>query len=124
MTAAQRATPEPFQESSIAPSPASSQNADMDRGQGRDFFASAAVRLAGLMARLAGWTPDIFWCATPAEAMMSLRGWLDGRDDRLNGTHALDALDVVPDPYGTPSYGSPKVNRTWLAHMMEQFPDG
>lgn len=30
-------------------------------------FAPGALRLAGLVPRLLGWTPDIFWNATPAE---------------------------------------------------------
>lgn len=32
-----------------------------------DSFAGAAVQLAGLSARLLGWTPETFWNATPAE---------------------------------------------------------
>lgn len=30
-------------------------------------FAECAVRLAGVAGALAGWPPDIFWRATPAE---------------------------------------------------------
>lgn len=32
-----------------------------------EFFAGGAVRLAGLVPRLLGWTPGEFWSATPAE---------------------------------------------------------
>jgi uncharacterized phage protein (TIGR02216 family) len=32
-----------------------------------DAFAGGAVRLAGLVPRLLGWTPGQFWSATPAE---------------------------------------------------------
>lgn len=35
-------------------------------------FARNAVKLAGLGARLLGWTPDTFWNATPAELAASL----------------------------------------------------
>lgn len=40
-------------------------------------FGPAALRLGGALARIAGWTPDIFWAATPAEAAMVLGGWSD-----------------------------------------------
>lgn len=30
-------------------------------------FAEGALRLAGAVPRLLGWTPDTFWNATPAE---------------------------------------------------------
>lgn len=30
-------------------------------------FSAVAVRLAGAVPRLLGWTPDAFWNATPAE---------------------------------------------------------
>jgi hypothetical protein len=32
-----------------------------------ECFADAAARLAGLVPRLLGWSPDAFWNATPAE---------------------------------------------------------
>lgn len=35
-------------------------------------FSGSAVRLAGLAARLLGWTPDTFWNATPAELAASI----------------------------------------------------
>ncbi|WP_077148765.1 phage tail assembly chaperone [Sphingopyxis sp. KK2] len=62
-------------------------------------FAAAAVRLAGVMARVAGWTPDQFWAATPADAATALAAW-----------------DV--DDGGAP------LDRAALAAMMETFPDG
>lgn len=37
-----------------------------------DGFAAAARRMAGLSARALGWTPDLFWNATPAELVASL----------------------------------------------------
>ncbi len=58
-----------------------------------------ALRLAGLMARLAGWTPDVFWQATPADVAAVLAGWT-GED------------------------GASEIDRAALATMMEVFPDG
>jgi hypothetical protein len=59
-----------------------------------------AVRLAGVMARVAGWTPDIFWNATPAEAAMVLACWTD------------EGSASVPPP-----------DAALRARLMEQFPD-
>lgn len=61
-------------------------------------FAPDAVRLLGLMARVAGWSPDDFWQSTPADVAAVLRGWVE--DD---GVTPLD--------------------RSALAAMMELFPD-
>lgn len=61
-------------------------------------FAVAASRLAGAAGVLLGWTPDIFWHATPAELgalIQALRG---------------DA--------------EPPVDGALLARLKEQFPDG
>ena len=68
-----------------------------------DGFSPAAIRLGGVMARIAGWTPDIFWNATPAEAAMVLGGWSE-----LGGGDA-----VAPPP-----------DAALRARLMEQFPDG
>ena len=48
-----------------------------DRPQRRIFatgrsFGEGAVKLAGLAARLLGWTPEEFWRATPAELAAAL----------------------------------------------------
>ncbi len=69
---------------------------------GTDEFAPAAVRLCGHMARIAGWTPKIFWNATPAEAAMVLGGWREGGGD----------------------WGAPPPDAALRAQLMEQFPDG
>ncbi|WP_420822534.1 phage tail assembly chaperone [Sphingopyxis lindanitolerans] len=61
-------------------------------------FADVALVLLGLMARLAGWRPDDFWAATPADAAAVLAGW---RDEEAGGMGQAD-----------------------LAAMMEQCPDG
>lgn len=65
-------------------------------------FGAAAVRLAGTLARLAGWTPELFWNATPAEAAMVLAGW------REEG-----GGDAAPPP-----------DAALRARLMELFPDG
>ena len=65
-----------------------------DGGLGR-----SAIALAGVMARVAGWRPDDFWAATPADVCAALAGW---------GEAEADA----------------PVDGAALAAMMERFPDG
>ena len=65
-----------------------------DGGLGR-----SAIALAGVMARVAGWRPDEFWAATPADVRAVLAGWAE--------------VD-----------GDAPVDGTALAAMMERFPDG
>ncbi|WP_338424751.1 phage tail assembly chaperone [Sphingopyxis kveilinensis] len=55
--------------------------------------------LLGLMARVAGWRPDDFWAATPADVCAVLAGWIE-------------------------SSGDAGFDRVALSVMMEQFPDG
>ncbi|WP_432768323.1 phage tail assembly chaperone [Sphingopyxis sp.] len=64
------------------------------------FFGPGAAHMLGLMARVAGWRPDEFWAATPADVRAVLAGW---------GAAAGDAAAV---------------DGAALAVMMEQFPDG
>lgn len=59
----------------------------------------AAIRLAGVMARVAGWRPGEFWAATPADVRAVLAGWVDGAEE-------------------------PCFDGAALAAMMERFPDG
>jgi len=59
----------------------------------------AAIRLAGIMARVAGWRPDEFWAATPADVRAVLADWVEA-----DAEASLDG--------------------TALAAMMERFPDG
>jgi len=59
----------------------------------------AAVALAGVMARVAGWRPDEFWAATPADVRAALAGWVEADADA-------------------------PVDGAALAAMMERFPDG
>lgn len=60
---------------------------------------AAALALAGVMARVAGWRPEEFWVATPADVRAVLAGWID------------EDAAMPPD-------------RAALAAMMEAFPDG
>lgn len=62
-------------------------------------FAQAAMRLAGQAGVAFGWTPDVFWSATPAELAALVRV-LSGGDD------------AAPPDGAT------------IARMMEAFPDG
>ena len=62
-------------------------------------FGPGAVVLAGLMARMAGWRPDEFWAATPADVRAVLTAWV--------GEEAEAPFDGAA-----------------LAAMMERFPDG
>ncbi len=66
----------------------------------KDSFGPRAVRLAGVMARVAGWLPDQFWAATPADAAGVLAAWAEEEG------------------------AAPPVDRAALAAMMENFPDG
>lgn len=62
-------------------------------------FGSCAVRLLGVIARVAGWRPEDFWAATPADVRAVLAGWVEA-----DGDAGFDGAA--------------------LAAMMEQFPDG
>jgi uncharacterized phage protein (TIGR02216 family) len=64
-----------------------------------DRLGPAAVTLAGVMARVAGWRPGEFWAATPADVRAVLAGWVEG--------DAEASLDGAA-----------------LGAMMERFPDG
>ncbi len=64
-----------------------------------DRLGPAAIKLAGVMARVAGWRPGEFWAATPADVRTVLAGWAEA-----DSTACLDSAA--------------------LAAMMERFPDG
>lgn len=64
-----------------------------------DRLGPAAIKLAGVMARVAGWRPDEYWAATPADVRAVLAGWVEVEADA--------------------SFDGPA-----LAAMMERFPDG
>lgn len=63
------------------------------------WLGPAAVTLAGVMARVAGWRPDEFWAATPADVRAVLAGWAEADAEAC-------------------------FDGTALAAMMERFPDG
>jgi uncharacterized phage protein (TIGR02216 family) len=62
-------------------------------------ISAGALALLGVMARVAGWSPDLFWSATPADVAAVLAGWGEGDAEA-------------------------SVDRAVLTAMMEQFPDG
>lgn len=64
-----------------------------------DRLGPAAISLAGVMARVAGWRPGEFWAATPADVRAVLAGWVEDDADASFDSAALAA-------------------------MMERFPDG
>ena len=64
-----------------------------------DRLGPAAIKLAGVMARVAGWRPGEFWAATPADVRAVLAGWIEA-----DGAACFDGAA--------------------LAAMMERFPDG
>lgn len=62
-------------------------------------FAETASRLAGLAGAIAGWRPDDFWAATPAELATVLRAFAgDGDGDAPAGAADLARLkELFPD---------------------------
>lgn len=64
-----------------------------------DWLGPAAIKLAGVMARVAGWRPGEFWDATPADVRAILAGWVEADAEAC-------------------------FDGTALAAMMERFPDG
>jgi len=64
-------------------------------------FTAAAARLAGLAGAIAGWRPDEFWRATPAE------------------------LETVLAAFASPgASAAPPPDAAALARLKEQYPDG
>jgi uncharacterized phage protein (TIGR02216 family) len=65
---------------------------------GGQTFGPCAVRLLGVMARVAGWSPDIFWNATPADVRAVVAGWVDaGGDAGFDGTALAALMEQFPD---------------------------
>ena len=60
-------------------------------------FGPGAVRLAGLMARLAGWCPEQFWRATPADVAAVLAGWREEACDGVDGAVLAAMMERFPD---------------------------
>ncbi len=63
-----------------------------------DRLGPAAIRLAGVMARVAGWRPGEFWAATPADARAVLAGWVDpGEAACFDGAALAAMMERFPD---------------------------
>jgi uncharacterized phage protein (TIGR02216 family) len=62
------------------------------------LFADRAARLAGLAGALAGWRPDEFWRATPAELEAVLKAYVPEQGDTPPGAATMKALkEQFPD---------------------------
>ena len=60
-------------------------------------FVDAAGRLAGISAAIAGWRPDEFWRATPAELATVIRA-MTGEQEAAAGSAELRRLqEMFPD---------------------------
>lgn len=65
---------------------------------GGQAFGPCAVRLLGMLARVAGWRPEDFWAATPADGRAVLAGWVDtGSDAGFDGTALAALMEQFPD---------------------------
>jgi hypothetical protein len=63
-----------------------------------DRLGPAAVTLAGVMARVAGWRPGEFWTATPADVRAVLAGWVEaGSDAGVDGAALAALMEQFPD---------------------------
>ena len=65
-----------------------------------DAFAAHAGRLAGMTGAVLGWSPDTFWCATPAEL-------------------AAVVAALTPD-----TAAATPPDAATLARLQQEFPDG
>ncbi len=62
------------------------------------MIGTVALSLLGLMARVAGWPPDIFWNATPADVRAVLAGWVEaGSDADIDGAALAALMEQFPD---------------------------
>lgn len=57
-------------------------------------FAGHAAKLAGIAAAIAGWPPDLFWNATPAELAVVLDA-LTGGDEAAGIPPAADTIAAL-----------------------------
>lgn len=61
-------------------------------------FTDSAARLAGLAAVIAGWRPDEFWAATPAELGTMLAAFApEGGTAALDGRGLAALMEAIPD---------------------------
>lgn len=60
-------------------------------------MSNSAGALLGLMARLAGWRPDEFWQATPADVAAVLAGWREEAGDGVDTAALAAMMERYPD---------------------------
>ena len=60
-------------------------------------FAAAAARAAGVATGLLGWSPDVFWRATPADLTLALRARVGGEADTVRAADAALLAKLVED---------------------------
>jgi hypothetical protein len=60
-------------------------------------FADAAARLAGLAGFWFGWTPEVFWNATPAEFAALVRAPDGGAVEGMAGGDLARLMELFPD---------------------------
>ncbi len=64
----------------------------------RICMGDAALSLLGVMARVAGWRPDDFWNATPADVRAVLAGWVEAdAGASFDGTALAALMEKFPD---------------------------
>ena len=56
-----------------------------------------AVKLSGLTAVHLGWTPDIFWAATPAELATILTALVPETGTALGASDIATLMEIFPD---------------------------
>ncbi len=62
------------------------------------MIGTVALSLLGLMARVAGWRPEEFWAATPADVRAVLAGWVEaGSDAGFDGASLAALMEQFPD---------------------------
>ncbi len=60
-------------------------------------FGEAAVRLAGMAGLMFGWSPELFWAATPAELAALARALRGDAAPALGGGEVARLMEAFPD---------------------------
>ena len=63
----------------------------------REEFGLAAARLSGFAALVLGWSPDVFWSATPTELMSVVAALAGDAPVALDGTGMAALMRRFPD---------------------------
>ena len=87
----------PARERCARPTPTHPQPLPSREGSEEEGFAPTAVRLAGLAGALFGWTPDIFWAATPAEFGAIVAAFDSPATDPPDAGLVARLLEAFPD---------------------------